>query len=56
MFLICRYRTHSLAAVPAGKWWAVRFVQRFGGTLNAHVRFHCWVIDRVLVAGADRQV
>jgi hypothetical protein len=35
---------------------AVSFVQRFGSTLNAHVHFHCWVIDGVFVAGADRQV
>jgi hypothetical protein len=25
-------------------------------TLNAHVHFHCWVIDGVFVAGADGQV
>jgi hypothetical protein len=35
---------------------AVSFVQRFRSTLNAHVHFHCWVIDGVLVAGADGQV
>jgi Putative transposase len=35
---------------------AVRFVQRFGSTLNAHVHFHCWVIDGVFVAGANGQV
>ena len=35
---------------------AVSFVQRFGSTLNAHVHFHCWVIDGVFVAGADGQV
>jgi hypothetical protein len=31
-------------------------VQRFGSTLNAHVHFHCCVIDGVFVAGADGQV
>ncbi len=35
---------------------AVSFVQRFRSTLNAHVHFHCWVIDGVLVAVADGQV
>ena len=35
---------------------AVSFEQRFGSTLNAHVHFHCWVIDGVFVAGADGQV
>ena len=32
------------------------FVQRVGSTLNAHVHFHCWVINGVFVAGADGQV
>jgi len=35
---------------------AVSFVQHFGSALNARVHFHCWVIDRVFVAGADGQV
>jgi len=34
----------------------VSFVQRFGSTLNAHVHFHCWVIDGVFVACADGHV
>jgi len=47
--------THSLAGVRAGSL-GVRFVQRVGSTLNAHVQFHCWVIDGVFVAGANGQV
>ena len=35
---------------------AVSFVQRFGNTLNAHVRFHCRVIDGVFTEDADGQV
>ena len=32
------------------------FVQRFGAALNAHVHFHCCVIDGVFVEGDDGQV
>ena len=32
------------------------FVHRFGAALNAHVHFHCCVIDGVLVAGEDGEV
>jgi hypothetical protein len=33
-----------------------RLRPRFGSTLNAHVHFHCCVIDGVFVAGEDGQV
>jgi hypothetical protein len=34
----------------------VSFVHRFGAALNAHVHFHCCVIDAVLVAGEDGEL
>jgi hypothetical protein len=39
-----------------GRLGAVSFVQRFGSTLNAHVHFHCCVIDGVFSEDADGQV
>jgi hypothetical protein len=39
-----------------GRLGAVSFVQRFGSALNAHVHFHCCVIDGVFAAGEDGQV
>jgi hypothetical protein len=39
-----------------GRLGAVSFVQRFGSTLNAHVHFHCCVIDGVFTEDADGQV
>jgi hypothetical protein len=41
---------------PEGRLGAVSFGQRFGSALNAHVHFHCCVIDGVFTAGADGQV
>ena len=35
---------------------AVSFVQRFGSALNAHVHFHCCVIDGVFAVGEDGRV
>jgi hypothetical protein len=40
----------------SGRLGAVSFVQRFGSALNAHVHFHCCVIDGVFAAGEDGQV
>jgi hypothetical protein len=34
----------------------VSFVQRFGSALNAHVHFHCCVIDGVFAVGEDGQI
>jgi hypothetical protein len=34
----------------------VSLVQRFGAALNAHVRFHCCVIDGVFALGEDGQI
>ena len=31
-------------------------MQRFGSALNAHVHFHCCVIDGVFAVGEDGQV
>jgi hypothetical protein len=39
-----------------GRLGAVSFVQRFGSALNAHVHFHCCVIDGVFAAGEGEQV
>jgi hypothetical protein len=39
-----------------GRLGAVSFVQRFGSALNAHVHFHCCVIDGVFAAGQGEQV
>ena len=39
-----------------GRLGALSFVQRFGSALNAHVHFHCCVIDGVFAAGADGQI
>jgi hypothetical protein len=40
----------------SGGLGAVTFVQRFGSALNAHVHFHCCVIDGVFVADAGGQL
>ena len=40
----------------SGRLGAVSFVQCFGSALNAHVHFHCCVIDGVFAAGEDGQV
>ena len=49
-----RLRQHSGCA--RGRLGAVSFVQRFGSALNAHVHFHCCVIDGVFALGEDGQV
>ena len=41
---------------PSGRLGAVSFVQRFGSALNAHVHFHCCVIDGVFAEREDGQV
>jgi hypothetical protein len=43
------------AALPGGPG-AVSFLQRFSKALNAHVRFHRRVIERVFTACGDGQV
>jgi len=40
----------------SGQLGAVSFVQRFGSTLNAHVHFHCCLIDEVFAEREDGQV
>ena len=49
-------RLRQRSGFPAGRLGAVSFVQRFGSTLNAHVHFHCCVIDGVFAVGEDGQV
>ena len=49
-----RLRQHS--GCTRGRLGAVSFVQRFGSALNAHVHFHCCVIDGVFAVGEDGQV
>ncbi len=40
-------RAHSPGSGPAARLGAVGFIHRFGSSLNAHLHFHCVVIDRV---------
>ena len=40
-------RLRDASGCVRGRLGAVSFVQRFGSTLNAHVHFHCCVIDEV---------
>ncbi len=40
-------RAHSPGASSAARLGAVAFIHRFGSTLNAHLHFHCVVIDGV---------
>ena len=40
-------RAHSPGSGPAARLGAVAFIHRFGSTLNAHLHFHCVVIDGV---------
>ena len=43
-------RAHSPGSGPAVRLGAVAFIHRFGSTLNAHLHFHCVVIDGVFDA------
>ncbi|MCE7939927.1 MAG: IS91 family transposase [Chloroflexi bacterium CFX6] len=45
-------RAHSPGSGPAARLGAVAFIHRFGSTLNAHLHFHCAVIDGVFEPGA----
>jgi hypothetical protein len=49
-------RLRQRSGCACGRLGAVSFVQRFGSALNAHVHFHCCVIDGVFATGADGQV
>jgi hypothetical protein len=49
-------RLRKRSGCPGGRLGAVSFVQRFGAALNAHVHFHCCVIDGVCAAREDGQV
>jgi hypothetical protein len=40
-------RAHSPGSGPASRLGAVAFIHRFGSTLNAHLHFHCVVIEGV---------
>lgn len=40
-------RAHSPGSRPAARLGAVAFIHRFGSSLNAHLHFHCVVIDGV---------
>jgi hypothetical protein len=40
-------RAHSPGSGPAAGLGAVAFIHRFGSSLNAHLHFHCAVIDGV---------
>jgi hypothetical protein len=45
-------RAHSPGSGPAARLGAVAFIHRFGSSLNAHLHFHCVVIDGVFDAAA----
>jgi hypothetical protein len=45
-------RAHSPGAGSTARLGAVAFIHRFGSTLNAHLHFHCVVIDGVFDAAA----
>jgi hypothetical protein len=45
-------RAHSPGSDPAARLGAVAFIHRFGSSLNAHLHFHCVVIDGVFDAAA----
>jgi hypothetical protein len=49
-------RLRQCSRCARGWLGAVSFLQRFGSALNAHVHFHCCVIDGVFTAGEDGQV
>jgi Putative transposase len=49
-------RLRQRSGCALGRLGAVSFVQRFGSALNAHVHFHCCVIDGVFAVGEDGQV
>jgi hypothetical protein len=43
-------RAHSPGAGTSARLGAVAFIHRFGSTLNAHLHFHCVVIDGVFAS------
>jgi hypothetical protein len=45
-------RAHSPGASAAARLGAVAFIHRFGSNLNAHLHFHCVVVDGVFDAAA----
>ena len=49
-FLPRLLRAHSLGSSSAARRGAVACIHRFGSTLNAHLHFHCVVIDGVIDA------
>jgi hypothetical protein len=49
-------RLRQGSSCARGRLGAVSFVQRFGSALNAHVHFHCCVIDGVFAEGKEGQV
>jgi DNA-directed RNA polymerase subunit RPC12/RpoP len=48
-----KLRASSPAAPADARFGGVTFVQRFGSTLNAHLHFHCCLIDGVFAAEGD---
>ena len=49
-------RSHSPGSGPAARLGAVAFIHRFGSTFNAHLHFHCVVIDGVFDSDAAGRV
>jgi len=49
-------RAHSPGSGSAARVGAVAFIHRFGSTLNAHLHFHCVVIDGVFDAATTGRI
>ena len=51
--LIQHFQTDSENRVKIG---GISFIHRFGSSLNAHVHFHCVIIEGVFAKGSDSQI
>jgi hypothetical protein len=47
------WREHSPGCSAAARLGAVVFIHRFGSALNAHLHFHCCILDGVFEPGVD---
>jgi Putative transposase len=46
-------REHSPGCSAAARLGAVVFIHRFGSALNAHLHFHCCIVDGVFEPAGD---
>jgi hypothetical protein len=49
-------RAHSPGSGPAARLGAVAFIHRFGSSLNAHLHFHCVLIDGVFESAPTGEI